>query len=128
MHRYVLIGVGGYALVNAAIIWAAPAQWYAAVPGVAETGPLNIHFARDVALALLSSALALIWSGIRGDVSAAVFGVSWLVFHALFHIWIWAHRGLPGDLVALVNLTGVQLPAWIAAWAALSLRRAEAAR
>jgi hypothetical protein len=39
----------------------------------------------------------------------------------MFHIWIWVHRGLPVDFVALSNLVGIQFPAFIALWAALSL-------
>jgi hypothetical protein len=35
-----------------------------------------------------------------------------LVLHALFHVWIWVHRGLPADVIALTNLAGIQLPAW----------------
>ena len=128
MHRFVLIGVGGYALINAGYIWAAPEHWYATVPGVQATGALNLHFAKDIALAFLSSAAALIWAGSKANATAAICGVAWLALHALFHLTIWLQRGAPADLVALVNLTGIQLPAWLAAWAALRLRKSEVAR
>ena len=125
MHRIILIAVGGYALVNATYIWAAPQHWYNTIPGVPATGPLNLHFARDVALAFLSSAIALIWAGGKANATAAICGSLWLAFHALFHLWVWANRGFPADLVALTNLTGIQLPAWVSAWAAIKLHKAE---
>ena len=87
MTRTVLLGVGAYSLLNAIYIWGATQHWYATIPGVALTGPLNLHFAKDVALAFLSSGLALIWAGRHGDKSAGVFGAIWLGLHALFHIW-----------------------------------------
>lgn len=121
MQRTILIGVGGYALVNAAYIWGATQHWYDTVPGVMQTGPLNVHFARDVGLVFLSSGIALIWAGRKVDRSAAVCGAAWLVFHAAFHLWIWMHRGFPADIVALTNFAGIQIPAGLAIWAALTL-------
>lgn len=119
MKRIILVGVGGYALLNAALMLAAPQFWYTQVPGVSATGPLNLHLAQDVALAFVSSGLALVWAGVRADLSAAVFGCLWLVLHALFHVWIWVQRGVPADLVAVANLLGIQLPAMLAAGATL---------
>ncbi|OED45947.1 hypothetical protein AB838_21995 [Rhodobacteraceae bacterium (ex Bugula neritina AB1)] len=121
MQRIILAAAGGFALINAAYMWAATPHWYATLPGVQMTGPLNIHFARDVALAFLSSGLALAWAALKTDRSAAVCGSAWLVFHALFHIWIWSHRGFPADLIALTNFTGIQLPAAAVLWAAFTL-------
>ena len=122
MQRIILVGVGGFALVNALYMWWATQHWYATVPGVSQIGPLNVHFARDVSLAFLSSGLALVWAGQKRDRSAGIFGAAWLVFHAIFHIWIWAQRGTPLDLVALTNVLGIQLPAFLALWAAFNLR------
>lgn len=125
MHRIILIGAGGFALISAAYIFGAPTHWYDTVPGVSGTGPLNLHFAKDIALAFLTSGLALLWAGMKGDGTLAIFGAAFLVFHALFHIWIWMHRGFPADLVAFVNFTGIQVPAALALWAALALRARE---
>ncbi|MEW9918570.1 hypothetical protein AB2B41_03075 [Marimonas sp. MJW-29] len=122
MNRIILVGVGGYALFNAAFMLLAPQLWYAEVPGVAATGPLNLHFATDVALAFLSSGLALVWAGVKVDFSAAVFGSCWLMLHALFHVSIWVQRGFPADFVAVANLLGIQLPAMLAAGATLRTR------
>lgn len=120
MRHTVLIAVGGLSLGTAAYIWTATNHWYNSVPGVSLTGPLNFHFARDVALAYLASGAALIWAGVKHDRSAGVCGASWLVLHAVFHIWIWIHRGSPMDVVALTNLTGIQVPAFLAMWATTS--------
>src|SRR6476619_8027266 len=36
---------------NGLVMLGAPAAWYAAVPGVAATGPFNAHFIRDIGVA-----------------------------------------------------------------------------
>ena len=127
MRERVLITVGGISVATAAYIWMAPLHWYDTVPGVALTGPLNLHFAKDVALAYLASGAALIWAGVRRDRSAAICGASWLVFHALLHIGMWLHRGVPADMVALTNLTGIQIPAFAGLMAAIGLKTERAA-
>lgn len=121
MQRSVLVAVGGLSVVTAAYMWIATQHWYATIPGVAQTGPMNFHFARDVALAYLASGAALLWAGGKHNKSAALCGASWLVLHALFHVWIWMHRGFPTDMVALINLTGIQFPAFAGLFAAISL-------
>jgi len=122
MHRIILVGTGGISIVTGAYIWAATQHWYDNVPGVVLTGPLNFHFAKDVALAYLASGSALVWAGLKYDKSAGICGASWLVLHAMLHIWMWIHRGLPLDVIALTNLTGIQVPAFFAFFAAISLQ------
>jgi hypothetical protein len=47
--RSIVAWILGVALtVNGLAMLAAPAVWYAAVPGVSETGALNHHFIRDL--------------------------------------------------------------------------------
>ena len=121
MRRLTLTAIGFFAILTGAYIWFNPGHWYANVPGVAGTGPLNTHFARDVALAFLTSGAALCYAARRADRVLALFGCAWLVLHALFHLWIWGHRGLPLDGIALTNVTGIQLPAVVALWAAATL-------
>lgn len=121
MKHSILIVVGGLSVLTAAYMLSAPQHWYDTVPGVAETGPMNGHFATDVALAYLASGAALLWAGLRQDRTAGICGACWLVLHALFHIWIWLHRGAPADLLALTNLAGIQIPAFAALFAALTL-------
>lgn len=122
MRSSVLIGVGGLSVLTAAYMWTATQHWYLTVPGVEQTGPMNFHFAKDVALAYLTSGVALIWAGVKHDKSAGVCGASWLVLHALFHVWIWLHRGTPMDLVALTNLIGIQVPAFAGFISAFNLK------
>lgn len=112
MRRHILIGVGGLSVLTAAYMGSATQHWYQTIPGVAHTGPMNFHFAKDVALAYLSSGAALIWAGVRQDRLIGICGASWLVLHALFHILIWFQRGMPADMIALTNLIGIQTPAF----------------
>jgi hypothetical protein len=106
-------------------MWFAPHFWYETVPGVAMMGPFNLHFVRDIALAFGMSAGALAYGALAHDRTAAVCGAAWPALHALFHSWIWFARGVPFDQIAFVNLTGIQIPAWLALTAALSFTRKE---
>lgn len=121
MPHLILVLTGLYAVTNAIYIWCLPEHWYVTVPGVAGTGPLNLHFARDVALAFLVSSIALLWAANTSNRAVAVFGAAWPLCHGLYHIGIWFHRGAPLDLIALTNLLGIQIPAALMVWAALSL-------
>ncbi len=122
MQRNILVGVGGLSIGTAAYILIATQHWYDGVPGVALTGPLNFHFAKDVALAYLASGTTLVWAGLKHDKSAGICGASWLVLHAMLHIWIWVHRGIPLDVIALTNLIGIQVPAFLAFFAAIKIQ------
>lgn len=122
MQRQILLGVGGLSLVTAAYIGGATQHWYENVPGVVLTGPLNFHFAQDVALAYLLSGGMLLWAGLKNDKSVGVCGAGWLVLHAMLHIWMWIHRGVPLDIVALTNLLGIQMPALLAFFAAINIQ------
>jgi len=67
---------------------AAPARWYAAVPGMIETGPFNAHFVRDIDVAYLVAGAALAWSATKEAARpAAFFGATFLAIHALVHLW-----------------------------------------
>jgi hypothetical protein len=123
MQRTILITVGMLSIGTAGYMWSATQHWYENVPGVSATGPLNLHFAKDVALAYLASGAALIWAGAKYDKTAGICGASWLVLHALFHIWIWLHRDLPIDIISLTNLVGIQLPASIGLFVALNFQK-----
>lgn len=119
--KIVLFGVAGLYLVTAVLMFVAPQAFYDMTPGVAMMGPFNVHFIRDAGLAFLTSGSALLWAGLRANRTLAVFGAAWPCLHAAFHIWIWFARGVPFDQVALVNLVGIQLPAWLALLAATRL-------
>lgn len=101
-------------LVSAFAMLAYPQLWYASTPGVEETGPFNSHFVRDIGLIFLTSSGAIAFGLYRQNTTALMLGATWPCLHAAFHILIWFHRGFPIDTVALVNLVGIQLPAWTA--------------
>jgi hypothetical protein len=61
------------------------AWWYAAVPGVIQTGPYNPHFIMDIGVAYLAAGLGYAWFGAGRGVGAAVGGTLFLGFHALIH-------------------------------------------
>lgn len=127
MMQHILKLAAGFNIATAAFIWVMPMRFYDGVPGVAETGPFNDHFLRDVGLAYLVSGLALAFAVRRQLGVLALFGVAWPMLHAVFHLWIWAvMRGGALDQVALANLMGIQLPAWMAFGAAVTLGRQEA--
>jgi hypothetical protein len=125
MWRPILLLIAAVHFANALMMWFAPHTWYETVPGVAMMGPFNLHFVRDIALAFGMSSGALAYGALKFDRTAAVCGAAWPALHALFHIWIWFARGVPFDHVAFVNLTGIQIPAWLALAAALNFTRKE---
>lgn len=85
---------------------AAPASWYASVPGVSLTGPFNQHFVIDVGLAYLVSATGLLLATAWPNRQLAALAAAWPVLHAGFHLLLWGHHGVP---------TGAALPTEIAA-------------
>lgn len=114
MPRIILLIIAAYYVGLAALMWFLAQTWYDTTPGVAMMGPFNLHFIRDVALIYLVSGAAIGGGVLKGGRSAAFVGASWPALHGLFHLWIWVGRGLPFDLIAAVNLAGIQVPAWLA--------------
>ena len=124
MNRIILILAAIFFTGLAAQMWFAPQYWYDNTPGVSNMGPFNLHFILDAALAFLASGLAIIWGLAKHDKTALIFGAFWPCLHAAFHIWIWiTMRGMPFDLIAAVNLFGIQLLAWLAMYAAVKTKR-----
>lgn len=118
-----LLAIATLNAVMALFMWFAPQLWYDVTPGVAMMGPFNLHFIRDISLAYATSAVALAWGAMQRERTLAVFGAFWPCAHACFHLWIWFARGLPFDLVAGVNLLGIQPLAWLALLGAIKLGR-----
>jgi len=108
------MALGAYYVGVGVLMWVAPLLWYELTPGVAMMGPYNLHFVRDIALVFLVSGVGLSWGAMQWDRTGCVMGAAWPVLHALFHLWIWGARGAPADVVALINLFGIQLPVWLA--------------
>ena len=91
----------------------APAGWYRDLPaGVPDTGPLNLHFVRDIGAAFATIGTAFLGAAARPAARRGVLLAATLFFtlHALVHV---------ADLVAgrldadhwLIDLPGVFLPA-----------------
>ena len=59
MRITVAIGLGLALAANGLLMLLDPAGWYALAPGVPETGPLNLHFVRDIGCAYILAGLAL---------------------------------------------------------------------
>lgn len=106
---------------NGLAMLVAPGDWYRAVPGVPFTGPLNLHFVRDIGCAYLVAAGGLAWRawrGSRASVGAALAGAAFLLLHAGVHGWELA-VGICGWGQFLRDLPGVVLVAAAALWLAL---------
>ena len=117
------LGLFGLAnLANAAWMLVAPAHWNANLPAaVPDTGPLNLHFVRDIGstFAVLGAALlaAAVWPRFRVPALAATAG--FYVLHALVHVtdtlggrlpashWMIDFPGVYGPALLLVALTAV---------------------
>jgi len=110
--------------VNGLVMLFAGRWWYAAVPGVIETGPYNAHFVMDIGASYLVVAGALVWRAARPTAGqgAVVAAGAYLVLHALIHL---AHATLCGRFGAELvrDLPGVYLPTLITVWIAWPTRR-----
>ena len=87
MARFI-IGVLGMSLAaNGLVMLAVPAPWYGFVPGVADTGPLNVHFIRDIGGAYLVAGGGVI-AFLRDPRArpAALAACAFLTLHALVHL------------------------------------------
>jgi hypothetical protein len=95
---------------------AAPASWYAALPGVDATGPFNAHFVRDIGAAYLVSGAALVWLAISATgLAAAQAAAAFLAIHAFIHAWD-AAAGREHAHQLLIDLPSVFLPPALAIW------------
>lgn len=101
---------------NGLAMLAAPHFWYLATPGVTGTGPLNVHFVRDIGAAYLVAAGGFLWMWKDSQAWRAAFaGSAFLAIHALIHLG----EMLTGhfDLQHLLrDLPGVFLLPVIALW------------
>ena len=100
-----------------------PFAWYENTPGVSMLGPYNTHFVRDVGLVYLISAAGMFWGVRPRQVNVLIFASIWPALHAIYHFWMWIGRDFAFDQVALVNLIGIQIPAWLTLFIAMRMRR-----
>lgn len=117
--RALLIWTVGLALAaNGVAMLAAPATWYELVPGVADTGPLNLHFVRDVGCAYLMAGGGLLCFFVENRARpAALAGAAFLAFHAVVHLWD-AAAGRESLWHLMEDAPTVILPAVLIAWIA----------
>lgn len=120
--RFTLIFIAGVYALNGVNMVVMPKFWYDIIPGVSMLGPYNTHFIRDVGLLYLVVSGAFWWAISRpGRMAGLLVAAAWPAVHAIYHLQMWAARGLPFDLVALVNILGIQAPAWAGLYCAFRL-------
>lgn len=112
-----ILGLGLAA--NALWMLASPQAWYQVVPGVAQTGPANAHFIRDIGCAYLVVAVSLVWLALSPKQAwpAALAGGGFLALHALVHTWDFVAGREPAHQLA-ADLPAVFIPAILAIWLA----------
>ena len=112
----IAIGLGLLLAANGLLMLVDPGSWYAMVPGVPETGPLNAHFVRDIGAAYLvtGAAIAALAPDARAA-PAALAGALFLTLHALVHVAD-AMAGRTHAEHVLAELASVFAPAVIALW------------
>ena len=122
MSRAILLFLAAGNIVFGVFIFAVPMTFYTSVPGVEMLGPFSVHFIRDAGLAYLAGGATLFWGALKFNRPVAIAGTIWVCLHALFHLQMWVSRGLPFDEVGIVNLIGLQLPAWLALFLATQIK------
>lgn len=118
--RTTLVAILGLGLAaNGLWMLLSPQAWYLAVPGVAETGPANEHFIRDLGCAYLVVALSLLWLARSPKQAwpAALAGGGFLTLHALVHAWDFL-AGREAARQLTTDLPAVFLPAILVVWLA----------
>jgi hypothetical protein len=100
---------------NGAWMLIAPGGWYAAVPGVAEQGPMNVHFVQDVGAAFLVAGVGLLLRAVVPALwPAAMAGAAFLAVHAGLHL-----VGMSSGHAGVTDLALVVAPAALALVAAM---------
>lgn len=111
----VLLALG--LVVNGTWMFLSPDTWYATVPGVVDTGPLNPHFVRDIGGAYLASGVAFAWFAFARPLArpAALVGATFLILHAIVHLWD-VIAGRESVHHAATDLPTILLPALLSLW------------
>jgi hypothetical protein len=77
--------LGALMALNGVVMFVDPPGWYAAVPGVPDTGPLNLHFVRDIGIAYFTAGCALVWSALGAGWRVSALAALFLGGHSLLH-------------------------------------------
>ena len=91
----------------------APHSWYYNLPaGVPDTGPLNVHFVRDLGAAFLTLGIAFCYTAPRASRNRGVVlaAAGFYLLHSLIHLVDFASHRLSSHRLVL-DLPGVFLPA-----------------
>jgi hypothetical protein len=120
--RILLLLLGLSHLINGFWMLTAPDSWYAAIPGVPATGPLNHHFVEDVGMAFVASGglLAVGASTTARAGAFAIAGAVWPLLHSFIHISGWFMHGIPAEPKQLftesVGVIGLSTAGGVLAW------------
>jgi hypothetical protein len=119
--KVITLGLAGLMAANGAYMFMDPLAWYHAIPGVPDTGPLNIHFVRDIGIAYFTAGVAIAWSEFGAGWRATAVGAMFISLHALLH----AGETILGHHhdVLINELLAVHLPAVLAIMIAVVQRR-----
>ena len=110
MRAAILWVIGVAVVVNGVVMLLVPPLWYRLVLGVAETGPLNPHFVRDIGAAYLVAGGSIVWFLHDGRArAAALAAAAFLLAHALIHV-VDAIAGRESVAQLLVDAPAVLLP------------------
>ncbi len=117
MDRWsIVLGLAAFvSLGNALWMLVAPEHWYLNLPaGVPDTGPLNLHFVRDIGCAFLTTGAGLAWAALTTRPAVRVPCVALAALfagaHGALHLFDLA-RGALGPEHWLLDLPGVFAPA-----------------
>lgn len=116
--------LAGLIAANGVYMFVDPPGWYAAVPGVPDTGPLNLHFVRDIGIAYFTAGAALAWSALGAGWRASALAALFIGGHALLHAGE-TFLGHHHDVI-LNELAAVHLPAVLIVVISILQRRAQA--
>ncbi len=126
MLRTACLATAALLALNGAWMLIDAGSWFASVPGVDETGPLNAHFVHDVGAAYAASALALALAATRpvGGRALAAIALVFLGLHAVGHVADVLTGALDVHHLA-IDFPAVGVPALVALWATLRLPQGE---
>lgn len=109
----VLVLFASVNFLNALWMLLAPASWYRDLPAaVPDTGPLNVHFVRDIGAAFATMGAALLWAAYRPELRLPMLGLVTIFYglHALEHAFDTVTGALPASHWA-IDFPAVYLPA-----------------
>jgi hypothetical protein len=126
LHRMLLAVLAVGLALNGLDMLAGPQAWYQAIPGVAETGPFNAHFVRDVGCAYLAAALGCGLGAWRPAwrLPGVLTALAFLGLHAGVHLWEAFDSDHASGHLHASDLAGVFAPVLLLVLALLPSRRA----